>query len=578
MKSIIYNQEKFKIFIFNKSLLIIEKFINMRKNEIIIEEDQEIKSLSKEELLLYKYLTEENNQIIKSDLNSQITKLQKIEESSPKIDENKEKELNNEIQKYFKAKNKSNNVNNNIIYSIDDLYDEKINLEKSIKEKKEAKELLKQLKALNELKDNEKINTDIIDKIKSNNILSKNQYLMQYISKLKINQVKKENDNLTEEQKILCSFRNLIKTSFIEAKNKDYIETNIMNLLKEFNLENFDLKKIMKENEENNEDEYINNFLSIINITSTFNIFLKELHKYNPYDNILDDKKSKIFYKIIFLLISIYENYSLNIDDTDNNKIIFTLILAHNNLEYMTYLLNYYILFYSEQKNIKQENIENLNNSTLNAVIKIKNLSVSLFSQVVADFSRKLMEIMEGIQSFEDVGKENIFNIYIKKIQDSIKMIFDFFEKLRTTALNREVIFYFNNVLTIYFDSLNQKILLVDTYGLEDINGLLNISQEILKNMKSNFENISNKDMNLSVKFMNNLEQNMEYLKFQEFLFILNSNLKQIKNYLISKNNTIYIRKNQFIKLLNATFNKSEKLDELIDIINTKVKEKNNLN
>ena len=185
---------------------------------------------------------------------------------------------------------------------------------------------------------------------------------------------------------------------------------------------------------------------------------------------------------------------------------------------------------------------------------------------------------MAGIQSFEDVGKENIFNIYIKKIQDSIKMIFDFFEKLRTTALNREVIFYFNNVLTIYFDSLNQKILLVDTYGLEDINGLLNISQEILKNMKSNFENISNKDMNLSVKFMNNLEQNMEYLKFQEFLFILNSNLKQIKNYLISKNNTIYIRKNQFIKLLNATFNKSEKLDELIDIINTKVKEKNNLN
>ena len=334
----------------------------------------------------------------------------------------------------------------------------------------------------------------------------------------------------------------------------------------------------MKENEENNEDENINNFLSVINITSTFDIFLKELHKYNPYDNNLDDKKSKIFYKIIFLLLSIYENYSLNIDDNDNNKIIFTLILAHNNLEYLTSLLNYYILFYSEQKNINQENIENLNNSTLNAVIKIKNLSVSLFSQVVADFSRRLMEIMEGIQSFEDIGKEDIFNVYIKKIQISIKMIFDFFEKLRIAALHREVIFYFNNVLTIFFDSLNQKILLVDSYGLDDINGLLNLSQEILKNMKSNFENISNKDMNLSVKFMNNLEQNMEYLKFQEFLFILNSNLKQIKNYLISKNNSIYIRKNQFIKLLNATFNKSEKLEELIDIINTKVKEKNNLN
>ena len=84
--------------------------------------------------------------------------------------------------------------------------------------------------------------------------------------------------------------------------------------------------------------------------------------------------------------------------------------------------------------------------------------------------------------------------------------------------------------------------------------------------------------MDLGVKFMNNLEQNIEYLKFQEILFILNSNLKQIKNYLISKNNTIYIRKHQFVELLESIFNKSEKLEELINIINTIVKEQNNLN
>ena len=261
----------------------------MEKDEIIKEEDPEIKSLDKEELLLYKYLSEENNQRIKSDLNSEITRWKTIEESSPKIDDDKEKKLNNEIQEYFKVKNKLNNDSNK--YSIDDLYDEKINLEKNIKEKKEAKELLKQLKTINESKNDENINTDLIDKIKANNILSKNQFLIQYVSKLKIKEAKKEKENLTEEQKILCSFRNLIKTSFIEAKNKEYIQTNIMNLLKEFNLENFDLTKIMKENKENNEDENINNFLSVINITSTFDIFLKELHKYNPYDNILDNKK-----------------------------------------------------------------------------------------------------------------------------------------------------------------------------------------------------------------------------------------------------------------------------------------------
>ena len=546
--------------------------INMEKNEIIIGDDPGIKTLNKEELIIYKYLSEENNQKIKSDLISEIDRLKQIEESAPKIDENKEKQLNEEIQNYFKDKNISNQEN--ILYTIDDLHKEKIDLENNIKSKQEAKELLKQLKSLKETKNNENINSDLITKIKSNDILSKNHSLMKYLSKLKITESKKE--NLTEEQKILGSFRNLIKTSYIEAKNKEIMQTNIMNLFKELNLENFDISKMIKENDPNKEDEKIIDFLNVINITSTFNVFLKELHKYNPYDNNLNDNKSKLFFKIIFLLYSIYEYCTLNIEDC--NDTVFSLILNHNNLEYLTYLLNYYILFYSEQKSFKKEDIENTNKSILNAIIKIKNLSISMFSQAMADFNRKLMEEMEGIDSFDDIGKENKFNLCMKKIQNSIKMVFEFFEQLRITALHREVIFHFSNVLTIYFDSLNRKILLVDSYGLNDINGLLNLSQEILKNMKSNFENISNRDMDLSVKFMNSLEQNMEYLKFQELLFILNSNLKQIKNYLISKNNTIYIRKKDFIKILNSTFNTSEKLEELINIINTIVKEKNNLN
>ena len=547
--------------------------INMEKNEIIIGDDPGIKTLNKEELIIYKYLSEENNPKIKSDLISEIDRLKQIEESAPKIDENKEKQLNEEIQNYFKDKNISNQEQN-ILYTINDLYKEKIDLENNIKSKQEAKELLKQLKSLKETKSNENINSDLITKIKSNDILSKNHSLLKYLSKLKITESKKE--NLTEEQKILGSFRNLIKTSYIEAKNKEIMQTNIMNLFKELNLENFDISKMIKENDPNKEDEKIIDFLNVINITSTFNVFLKELHKYNPYDNNLNDNKSKLFFKIIFLLYSIYEYCTLNIEDC--NDTVFSLILNHNNLEYLTYLLNYYILFYSEQKSFKKEDIENTNKSILNAIIKIKNLSISMFSQAMADFNRKLMEEMEGIDSFDDIGKENKFNLCMKKIQNSIKMVFEFFEQLRITALHREVIFHFSNVLTIYFDSLNRKILLVDSYGLNDINGLLNLSQEILKNMKSNFENISNRDMDLSVKFMNSLEQNMEYLKFQELLFILNSNLKQIKNYLISKNNTIYIRKKDFIKILNSTFNTSEKLEELINIINTIVKEKNNLN
>ena len=543
----------------------------MEENEIIEEEDPEIKTLNNEELLLFKYLKEENKSQIKSNINNEISRLKQIEESSPKIDENKEKLLNEEIQKYFLAKNKKAKISN-ILYTIDDLNNEKTTIEKNIKEKKEAKELLNQLKISVE-SDNDNISPDLIKKIKTNNILSKNQAIKKYISKLKANKAI-EQENLTEEQKILCSFRNLIKLSFQEAKNNDSMQSSIINLFKEMNLENIDISKLIKENEDNVEDDKIKDLSSIINITPTFNILIKELCKYNPYDNIKDENTSKLFYKIIFLILSRYDSYSSSANSSNN----FYLILAHNNLEYLIYLLNYYLLFYGEQKEIKKEVIENINNSLINIVIKIKNMSVSIFSMVVADLNVNLAEEMGKIQPFDNIGKDQILNDCITKINKSIQTIFTFFEKLRISALHREVIFHFNTILSIFFDSLNKKILNENSYNLDDINGLLNVSQEILKNMKSNFEKISSKDMNLGVKFMNNLEQNMEYLKFQEIIFILNSNLKQIKNYLISKNNTIYIRKQQFVKLLESTFNESEKLSELINIINTIVKEKNNLN
>ena len=544
----------------------------MEENEIIIiDNEPEIKSLNDEELLLYKYFKGESKSKIKSNISNEISRLQQIEESSPKIDENKEKLLNEEIQNYFLAKNKNAKISN-IIYTIDDLNNEKIIIEKNIKEKKEAKELLNQLKIFTESNnDINNISPDLIQKIKTNNILSKNQAIKKYISKLKLNK-NIEQEKLTEEQKLLCSFRNLIKLSYQEAKNNDIMQTTILNLFKELNLDNVDISKLNKENEE--DDDKIIDFSCIINITQTFNVLMKELNKYNPYDNINDENKSKLFFKIIFLLLSRYESYSINNDNNDN----FFLILVHNNLECLNYLINYYILFYGEQKEIKKEDIEKINNSLINAVIKIKNISVFIFSQVVSKLNVKLADDMGKMKSFDNIGKDTILNDCISKINQSIKEIFEFFEKLSSKALYREVIYHFNSILTIFFDSLNQKILSENSYSLEDINGLLNVSQEIIKNMKANFEKISSKDMYLGVKFMNNLEQNMEYLKFQELIFILNSNLKQIKNYLISKNNIIYIRKSQFIKLLDSTFNESDKLTELKDIINTVVKEKNNLN
>ena len=207
----------------------------MEENEIIIiDNDPEIKSLNDEELLLYKYFKEENKSKIKSNISNEISRLQQIEESSPKIDENKEKLLNEEIQNYFLAKNKNAKISN-IIYTIDDLNNEKIIIEKNIKEKKEAKELLNQLKIFTESNnDINNISPDLIQKIKTNNILSKNQAIKKYISKLKLNK-NIEQEKLTEEQKLLCSFRNLIKLSYQEAKNNDIMQTTILNLFKELN-------------------------------------------------------------------------------------------------------------------------------------------------------------------------------------------------------------------------------------------------------------------------------------------------------------------------------------------------------
>ena len=278
---------------------------------------------------------------------------------------------------------------------------------------------------------------------------------------------------------------------------------------------------------------------------------------------------------MINLLISRYEYYYSTLDTKDNRDNRNSLILLHNNLELFTYVINYYILFYDNSNNNDGDiNLDKINKSLINIVIKIKNISTSMFSQVMADFNDVLIQQMEGIETFENIRDTKKFDMSFNIVKESVEMIFNFFDKLRNIAIHREIIFYFNTVLSIYFNSLNQKVLKVTCYDLDDIKGLLNISQEILKYMNKYFEKISSQNMDLSIKFMNILEQNVDYLKFQEILFILNSNLKQINNYLMNANYSIYITRDQLIRLLDSTFNASEALNEIKKLINEKIKAK----
>ena len=540
----------------------------MERNELNNIKDEKIKNLNKEELIIYNYLTEQNKEKIKSDLQNKLSGLKKEIDLIPKIEEKDENLTNNLIKNYFQDKESQKflpeNKKSNIIYTIDNLFDEKDFIEKKIKEKNEVLQLLQNLKSSIESK---KIEQTLIQKINNNTYLSKNQELKNYISQINNTNIKiQENEDLTEEQRIICSFRNIIKNSYEEAKTNITIDTTILQLFDELKFENIDIQQIINENEgigDNADickDEKIMEFKSNIKITPSFYVFLKELNKYNIF-NSKEKNNTYIFYKVINLLISRYNSYTSEKNKNDN--IISTLILMHNNLEVLTYLINYYILFY---------NNDDKNNSLINIVIKIKKISVSILTDVFVDFNSDLPEELSQIETFENIYKENIFEFVVKKVEKTINMIFKFFDNLMEIAIHRDIIFYFNDVLTIYFDLFNQKILLVNNYDLNDIQSLLNLSQEILKNMKKNIEKISSKNIDLSIKFMNILEQNLNYLKFQEILFILNSNLKQIKNYLINANYSIYIRKDQFLTLLYSTFNESDKLKEVVNLINENIK------
>ena len=540
----------------------------MERNELNNIKDEKIKNLNKEELIIYNYLTEQNKEKIKSDLQNKLSGLKKEIDLIPKIEEKDENLTNNLIKNYFQDKESQKflpeNKKSNIIYTIDNLFDEKDFIEKKIKEKNEVLQLLQNLKSSIESK---KIEQALIQKINNNTYLSKNQELKNYISQINNTNIKiQENEDLTEEQRIICSFRNIIKNSYEEAKTNITIDTTILQLFEELKFENIDIQPIINENEGIGDnvdickDEKIMEFKSNIKITPSFYVFLKELNKYNIF-NSKEKNNTYIFYKVINLLISRYNSYTSEKNKNDN--IISTLILMHNNLEVLTYLINYYILFY---------NNDDKNNSLINIVIKIKKISVSILTDVFVDFNSDLPEELSQIETFENIYKENIFEFVVKKVEKTINMIFKFFDNLMEIAIHRDIIFYFNDVLTIYFDLFNQKILLVNNYDLNDIQSLLNLSQEILKNMKKNIEKISSKNIDLSIKFMNILEQNLNYLKFQEILFILNSNLKQIKNYLINANYSIYIRKDQFLTLLYSTFNESDKLKEVVNLINENIK------
>ena len=131
--------------------------------------------------------------------------------------------------------------------------------------------------------------------------------------------------------------------------------------------------------------------------------------------------------------------------------------------------------------------------------------------------------------------------------------------------------FSLNYVLSLYFDVLNRKITLGVNYEINDIKSILNFNQEIVTNLKKNFEEISKGNVDLGIVLTNILEKNMKYKKFQELLFVLNANLKEIRNFVINANFQIHIDKNELITLIKEIFVESEMRKDLITFISERL-------
>ena len=423
------------------------------------------------------------------------------------------KEIENKIQIFFDENEiKEKNTFKNFIINSNELINKKNNLKISLN-------ILNNLKQ--NIKNNKIISNEIINKLNNDKNLNKNFNENFLLKKINLynnnNKIKKENFILSENEKKLILFRNLIKFSYEESKNYSTLLINSYELFKELNYIQNEIKSDF--------DEYF--------ISPSFKIFIIEFEK--------ETNKLKIF----SLLLNMYNIYLENEDD----KI---LLILHNNIEIFLDFINYNI-FFKDQKNL------------LNIFIYFKNFSQKILNKILSNEINKLTDLMTKHENFERLSYEKNFEKSNKMIKNSMNFFQQFFINFYKISNKKEFIFNLNYLLNLYFDLINRKILIVKDFNINDIKRILNLSQEIPVQLKKIFNDYCSLENNLKIN--NLLEKNFKYKKFEEILFVLNANLKDIKNYVINNNFVIQIDKIELTELIISIFEKSENRDNLINFI-----------
>ena len=296
-----------------------------------------------------------------------------------------------------------------------------------------------------------------------------------------------------------------------------------------------------------------------IKITPSFLNVLVELNR--TFQNNMTSSQKIL--NLIYIMCETYYKEKFNHNENNINNNIDEIMLLHNNLEMLLYLICYYLIF-----NLNGNDNEG---EVYNMYIKIKNFSSSLINEVISSLIQQLTIEMTEPHTFTSIGQEGNYKQCQQMLNTTQELIFSFFKTFKKMGIQRELVFNLNYMLSLYFDVLNRKITLGVNYEINDIKSILNFNQEIVSNLKKNFEEISKGNIDLGIVLTNILEKNMKYKKFQELLFVLNANLKEIRNFVINANFQIHIDKNELITLIKEIFVESEMRKDLITFISERL-------
>lgn len=397
--------------------------------------------------------------------------------------------------------------------------------------------------------------SSLISQLKSNKTIALNKQLISSLSndlkklskQITISQLKKQ-DNDKEDDSTLILFRNLIKSSYEESISNCILEFSSIELLKELNC----ISSLETSNAKANElkEKYI--------ISPSFKLFIVQLFNRSSASLSISD-----FKKIIALFHILYTSYYKKSEYSIDN--FSSIIQMHNNIEILLVAISYRILFPQSNQNNTDEN------SYANIFILLKNFSSEIISQIIANFISQLTTEMYQIETFESISYQSNLRSCESMLNNTQSLIYKFFNSLKEYAIQREFVFNLNYVLSLLFDVLNRKILLVKDFSVNDIKSILNLCKKIAPKLKENLEMIAGDDSQLSAKLIGVLDQNTKYKKFEEILFVLNANLKEIRNFLIEAEFNINIDPNELIELITSIFEMNENSRKLLDFIREKL-------